>query len=315
MSQAKLSIGMVGLGRMGANMGRRLARAGVRVHGFDASAEAREALRDEPGVQTHASLAELVSALEPAGPADAVRLVWVMLPAGEVTDGALEALWGLLTRGDVVVDGGNANYLDSQRRAAQAAQRGIDFVDCGVSGGVWGLANGYCLSLGGEADAVARVEPFAQRLAPSAGQGWLHCGPSGAGHFVKMIHNGIEYGMMQAIAEGFALLEGRREFDIDLASVAQLWRDGSVIRSWLLDLTADALRDPQALASVAPFVADSGEGRWTVDEAIRQGTPAPVIALALMSRFDSQGRADTGNRLLALMRKGFGGHPVKKGDA
>jgi len=315
MSEGRLSIGMVGLGRMGANMSRRLARAGVRVHGFDASAQAREALRDEQGVQTHAGLAELVSALEPAGAVDAARLVWVMLPAGEVTDGALDALRALLARGDVVVDGGNANYLDSQRRAAQAAQQGIDFVDCGVSGGVWGLANGYCLSLGGETRAIARVEPFAQRLAPSASEGWLHCGPSGAGHFVKMIHNGIEYGMMQAIAEGFALLEGRRDFDIDLAAVANLWRDGSVIRSWLLDLTADALREPQALASVAPFVADSGEGRWTIDEAIRQGTPAPTIALALMSRFDSQGRADTANRLLALMRKGFGGHPVKKDDA
>ena len=315
MTEGKLSIGMVGLGRMGANMSRRLARAGVLVHGFDTSADARAALRDEPGVRTHDSLAQLLDALAPASPGDGARLVWLMLPAGEITDAALDASWPRLARGDVVVDGGNANYRDSQRRAARAAQQGIGFVDCGVSGGVWGLANGYCLSLGGEPRAVACVEPFARLLAPSGDDGWLHCGPSGAGHFVKMIHNGIEYGMMQAIAEGFALLEGRKEFGVDLAGVARLWQQGSVIRSWLLDLTADALREPQALESVAPFVADSGEGRWTIDEAVRQGTPAPVIALALMSRFDSQGRADTANRLLSLMRKGFGGHPVKKGEA
>ena len=315
MTEGKLSIGMVGLGRMGANMSRRLARAGVLVHGFDASADARAALRDEPGVHAHDSLGRLLDALPRAAPGQDARLVWLMLPAGEITDGALAELWTRLSAGDVVVDGGNANYQDSQRRAARAAQQGIGFVDCGVSGGVWGLANGYCLSLGGEPPAVARVEPFARALAPPGDDGWLHCGPSGAGHFVKMIHNGIEYGMMQAIAEGFALLEGRKELDVDLAAVARLWQQGSVIRSWLLDLTADALREPRALASVAPFVADSGEGRWTIDEAVRQGTPAPVIALALMSRFDSQGRADTANRLLSLMRKGFGGHAVKKDGA
>jgi len=216
---------------------------------------------------------------------------------------------------DTIVEGGNSNYLDSQRRASQSASHGIDYLDCGVSGGVWGLANGYCLSFGGSARALERARPFAQALAPEGDDGWMHCGPSGAGHFVKMIHNGIEYGMMQAIAEGFALLEGRREFDLDLARIGRLWQQGSVIRSWLLDLTADALNDPQALDSVAPFVSDSGEGRWTIDEAIRQGTPAPVIALALMSRFDSQGKADTANRLLALMRKGFGGHAIKTDHA
>ncbi len=309
------AIGMVGLGRMGANMARRMARAGVAVHGFDASSAARDALGGEPGVATRDSLTGLLAALPGASPAGPGRLVWLMLPAGEPTDATLGELLPRLVPGDVVIEGGNSNYLDSQRRADQAAKRGIDYVDCGVSGGVWGLANGYCLSLGGAPDAVARVAPFARVLAPQGEQGWMHCGPSGAGHFVKMIHNGIEYGMMQAIAEGFALLEGRRELAIDLAGVAQLWRHGSVIRSWLLDLTADALARPGAMDGLAPVVADSGEGRWTVDEAVRQGTPAPVIALALMSRFDSQGRADAGNRLLALMRQGFGGHAVVKGDA
>ena len=309
------SIGMIGLGRMGANMARRLARAGVAVHGFDAGAPARDALRDETGVLAHDGLDALLAALPAAVRTVPGRLLWLMLPAGEPTDATLRELLPRLAPGDVLIDGGNTNYLDSQRRALKAAESGIGYVDCGVSGGVWGLANGYCLSMGGAPEAVARVAPFARVLAPDPVKGWMHCGPSGAGHFVKMIHNGIEYGMMQAIAEGFALLEGREDLALDLAGVAQLWRNGSVIRSWLLDLTADALAQPGALASVAPVVADSGEGRWTVDEAVRQGTPAPVIALALMSRFDSQGRADAGNRLLALMRKGFGGHPVVKDGA
>jgi 6-phosphogluconate dehydrogenase len=305
----ELSIAMVGLGRMGANMARRLARAGVRVHGYDAAEQARAALADEPGVSVHAELAGALAAARAAG-GEGRGVAWSMLPAGEVTEAALQAMRRSLGRGDVIVEGGNSNYLDSQRRARDAAAVGIGYVDCGVSGGVWGLANGYCLSLGGDDEAVARVLAYARLLAPSPQSGWLHCGPSGAGHFVKMIHNGIEYGMMQAIAEGFALLEGRKELAIDLAAVGELWQHGSVIRSWLLELTAQALAQPGALDSVAPVVADSGEGRWTVDEAVRQGTPAPVIALALMSRFDSQGRADVGNRLLALMRKGFGGHPI-----
>lgn len=303
------AIGMVGLGRMGGNMARRLARGGVRVFGHDADAGARAALADEPGVAVHDTLADLVARLRMhAGPCT----VWSMLPAGTITDDTLARLHDLLTPGDLIVEGGNANYLDSQRRAAEARARGLGYVDCGVSGGVWGLERGYCLSLGGAADDVARLEPFARVLAPAADAGWLHCGPSGAGHFVKMVHNGIEYGMMQAIAEGFALLRGKPEFALDLGAVGALWQQGSVIQSWLLDLTAAALADPEALESVAPFVADSGEGRWTIDEAIRQGTPAPVIALALMSRFDSQGRADVANRLLALMRKGFGGHEPRK---
>jgi 6-phosphogluconate dehydrogenase len=299
------TLAMVGLGRMGANMARRLARGGARVHGFDAQPEARDALADEPGVVRHASLAEAVAALP------VPRTVWLMLPAGEISEAALAELVTRLAPGDLVVDGANANYLESQRHARELEAHGLRFADCGVSGGVWGLANGYCLMYGADAEAAARLAPIARILAPTPDSGWLHCGPPGSGHFVKMIHNGIEYGAMQAYAEGFALLEGKTEFDLDLAAVGELWRHGSVVRSWLLDLTVDALREPGALDAVAPFVADSGEGRWTVDESVRQGTPAPVIALALMSRFASQGRADVGNRLLSLMRKGFGGHAVK----
>jgi 6-phosphogluconate dehydrogenase len=299
------TLAMVGLGRMGANMARRLARGGALVHGFDAQPEARDALADEPGVVRHASLAEAVAALP------VPRTVWLMLPAGEISEAALAELVTRLAPGDLVVDGANANYLESQRHARELEAHGLRFADCGVSGGVWGLANGYCLMYGADAEAAARLAPIARILAPTPDSGWLHCGPPGSGHFVKMIHNGIEYGAMQAYAEGFALLEGKTEFDLDLAAVGELWRHGSVVRSWLLDLTVDALREPGALDAVAPFVADSGEGRWTVDESVRQGTPAPVIALALMSRFASQGRADVGNRLLSLMRKGFGGHAVK----
>jgi 6-phosphogluconate dehydrogenase len=293
---------ILGLGRMGANMARRLARGGITVHGFDPSADARRALSGEAGVRLHADLAASVVA-QPGR-----RLVWLMLPAGAITEQTLGALEALLRPGDVLVDGGNANYLDSQARARQWKARGVDFVDCGVSGGVWGLAEGYCLMAGGEPDAIAALVPLFTVLAPAPERGWLHCGPSGAGHFAKMVHNGIEYGLMQAYAEGFALMAGRPELTPDLGAVAETWRHGSVVRSWLLDLTTTALQDPAAMESVAPVVADSGEGRWTVDESIRQGTPVPVIAAALMARFSSQGKADTGNKLLSLMRKGFGGH-------
>lgn len=307
-------IGMVGLGRMGANMARRLARAGVPVHGHDEAPAARAALGDEPGVRLHATLASLAEGLRGATPAGEPLLVWLMLPAGEPTEQTLMAAAGLLRPGDLIVEGGNANYRDSQRRAGALGQAGVRFVDCGVSGGIWGLEKGYCLSLGGSDDAVAALAPYVRALAPAPDAGWLHCGPSGAGHFVKMIHNGIEYGMMQAIAEGFALLGGRRDLELPLADIAELWRHGSVVRSWLLDLTAGALAEPHAADALAPVVADSGEGRWTLEEAIRQGTPAPVIAASLMSRFDSQGAADPANRLLALMRQAFGGHAVQRGQ-
>jgi 6-phosphogluconate dehydrogenase len=301
-ASASPAITIVGLGRMGANMARRLARGAITVCGFDPSDDARQALADEPGVLLQPTLA--ASVLAQTGR----RRVWLMLPAGEITEQTLAALESLLSPGDVLVDGGNANYLDSQLRARHWKARGVDFVDCGVSGGVWGLKEGYCLMAGGETVAIDALRPLFECLAPAPDRGWVHAGPSGAGHFTKMVHNGIEYGMMQAFAEGFALMQGRPDLTPDLGTIAETWRHGSVVRSWLLDLTTTALQEPGALDAVAPVVADSGEGRWTVDESIRQGTPVPVIAAALMARFSSQGKADTGNKLLSLMRKGFGGH-------
>ena len=301
-----MQIGIVGLGRMGGNMARRLARGGVGVTGFDPDAATRDALAQEGAIGAAASLDALVAALP------APRVVWLMVPAGEPTTRALGELAGRLAPGDLVVDGGNANYKDSQRRAAELAARGLLFADCGVSGGVWGLDNGYALMFGGTGEAAARLEPYARILAPAADRGWLHCGPAGAGHFVKMIHNGIEYGMMQAFAEGFALMKGRPDLELDVAAIAELWRHGSVVRSWLLDLTAEFLREDSELAGIAPVVADSGEGRWTAQEAIEQGVPAPVMSLALMMRFASQDKGEYADRVLAMMRKSFGGHAVGK---
>jgi 6-phosphogluconate dehydrogenase len=299
-----MQIGMVGLGRMGANMARRMARNGAQVAAFDLSPVAREALAQENRVTAHAELKALVAALP------APRVVWVMLPSGEITEQALQTLSALLAKGDVLVDGGNANYKDSQRRAAWIAERGLGFVDAGVSGGVWGLENGYALMLGGTKDAVAKVEPFAKLLAPAPDRGWIHCGPAGSGHYVKMIHNGIEYGMMQAYAEGLSMMKAKAEFGLDLAAITEMWRHGSVVRSWLLDLTADFLKKGQTLESIDPVVADSGEGRWTAIEAVELGVPAPVMSLALMARFASQGQDNYAAKLLAMMRAGFGGHAV-----
>ena len=306
---ASTALGLIGLGRMGGNMARRLARAGVRVVGFDATPGAADGLAAEGVLHAAATPDALVAALP------SPRVVWLMVPAGDATETTIEALSTRLAPGDTLVDGGNANNKDSQRRARALAQRGVGFVDCGVSGGVWGLEQGYALMFGGSNDAARAVEPFARILAPASDRGWLHCGPAGAGHFAKMIHNGIEYGMMQAYAEGFALVAGKREFGIDVAKLAETWRHGSVVRSWLLDLTADFLARDAAMEGVAPHVADSGEGRWTVAEAIEQGVPAPVLALALMNRFDSQGRGDYANRMLAKMRQAFGGHAVRDAGA
>jgi 6-phosphogluconate dehydrogenase len=304
-----MQIGIVGLGRMGGNMARRLARSGVEVIGFDEDAKALVALAGESVLEAAPSLVALTHRLT------APRVVWLMLPAGRVTELAVEDVWPELSRGDVIVDGGNANYKDSQRRGAALASAGIGFVDCGVSGGVWGLDNGYALMFGGSDEAAARVEPFAKILAPAVDAGWLHCGPCGAGHFTKMIHNGIEYGMMQAYAEGIALIKGKTDLGIDVAAVAEMWRHGSVVRSWLLDLIAEFLQRDVDLDDIAPVVADSGEGRWTAQEAIEQGVPAPVMSLALMMRFASQGKSDYADKLLAMMRKGFGGHAVAAKDA
>jgi len=303
-----MNIGMVGLGRMGANMARRLARGGAHVAAFDVSPLARSALAQERSVTAHAELATLVEALP------VPRVAWSMLPSGEITEQALRTMATLLAPGDVLVDGGNANYKDSQRRAAWLHERNIGFVDAGVSGGVWGLENGYALMLGGTKLAVARVEPFAKLLAPAADRGWMHCGPAGSGHYVKMIHNGIEYGMMQAYAERLSMMKAKSEFDLDLGAITEMWRHGSVVRSWLLDLTADFLKKGQTLESIEPIVADSGEGRWTAIEAIELGVPAPVMSLALMARFASQGHDAYASKLLAMMRAGFGGHPVQSAE-
>ena len=303
MSQAK-RIGMIGLGRMGANMARRLARGGAQVIAWDRVAGARRALARERRVAVAPDLAALVQGLK------APRVIWLMLPAGKASETLLARLVPMLTRGDVLVDGANAHYKDSMRRAAELAAHNLHYVDAGVSGGVWGLANGYTIMLGGEARAVRRVATFAKLLAPP--KGWLHCGPSGAGHYVKMVHNGIEYGLMQAYAEGFALLAGKREFALDTAAVAELWRHGSVVRSWLLDLLAENLKRDAVLEHIAPMVADSGEGRWTAIEAVELGVPAPVISLALAMRFASQGQGEYGAKQLAQLRASFGGHAVRK---
>ncbi|MGQ9685605.1 MAG: phosphogluconate dehydrogenase (NAD(+)-dependent, decarboxylating) [Thiobacillaceae bacterium] len=301
-----MQIGLYGLGRMGGNMAKRLSRGGVRVLAHNRSFEvARKIADEEAHIAACRSLEEMVAGLP------APRVVWLMLPAGEATELAVNTLSDMLSPGDLLVDGANGYYKDAQRRALVAEGRGLDFVDVGVSGGIWGLDNGYCLMAGGRQEAVQRLVPYLKILAPAPDRGWLHVGPSGAGQFVKMVHNGIEYGMMQAFAEGFALMQAKEEYGLDLAAIAELWRHGSVVRSWLLDLTADFLKADQTLADIEPFVADSGEGRWTALEAVDQGVPTPVMSLALMMRFASQGRNDYANKLLAMMRKGFGGHAVK----
>jgi len=301
-----MDIGIFGLGRMGANMARRLARGGVRVLAYDRERAAREALAGEAGVECVEGLAALCAQLE------GERVILLMLPAGALTEDALRELLPLLSAGDTLVDGGNAFYKDSMRRAMDLSQQGLRYIDAGVSGGVHGLEHGYCLMLGGTPRSIEIFEPCARILAPGPERGWLHCGPAGAGHYAKMIHNGIEYGMMQALAEGFALLEARQDFGFDAGRLAETWRHGSVIRSWLLDLCAEMLQRDDALEGVAPVVADSGEGRWAALESIELGVPAPVLTMALMGRFSSQGRSDYARKLLAMMRAGFGGHAVTK---
>jgi 6-phosphogluconate dehydrogenase len=301
-----MELAMIGLGRMGANMAERLVRGGHAVRGYDPGEAARQQA-EARGIVPHANLQNAVAALPTP------RVVWLMVPAGQVVDDTLEQLRPLLSAGDTVIDGGNSNYKDTQRRAALLADAGIHYVDCGTSGGVWGLAEGYSLMIGGDADAVARLQPVFATLAPTPQTGWGRVGPSGAGHFAKMVHNGIEYGMMQAYAEGFAILEKKEAMDFDLGALAEIWRHGSVVRSWLLDLTADALKKNPEMAGIAPYVADSGEGRWTVAEAIDLNVSAPVITLSLLERLRSRDDDSYADKLLSAMRNEFGGHAVKKG--
>lgn len=299
-----MQIGMIGLGRMGANMAQRLLLGGHTVVGFDPAEAARTALAAK-GAGTAASLEALVAALT------APRVVWLMVPAGAITDGTVTALTALLSTGDTIIDGGNSNYRDTQRRAAAVAKNKINYVDSGTSGGVWGLAEGYSLMIGGDEAVVERLKPIFETLAPAADRGWGRVGAVGSGHYTKMIHNGIEYGMMQAYAEGFSILQHKAEFNLDLRQVAEIWRYGSVVRSWLLDLISNALEKNPTLKGIAPFVADSGEGRWTVAEAIELGVPASVITLSLLERLRSRDADSFSDKLLAAMRNQFGGHPIK----
>lgn len=301
-----MRIAIIGLGKMGGNMARRLLRKGIEVVGYNRSSEVIATLQQEEGLLPATSLVNAVEQLS------APRIVWLMLPAGGATETTLQELIPLLNNGDIVIDGGNANYLDSQRRGAELATHGIGFIDAGTSGGVWGLENGYCMMVGGSEADVARLEPVLKALAPAEDKGWARMGPIGSGHYTKMVHNGIEYGMMQAFAEGFDLLRSKKEFDLDLASVSEIWRHGSVVRSWLLDLIAEALAQEPDMNAIAPVVPDSGEGRWTVVEAVEQGVSLPVITLALQARFASQDSEGYQARLLSVMRNAFGGHAVIK---
>ncbi len=300
-----MELAMIGLGKMGANMSTRLTQGGHHVVGYDPNdAAVKEAMTS--GTEGTHSLKEAIGKLK------APRIVWSMVPAGKITDETIEQLANLLGQGDVVVDGGNSNYKDSIRHAALLEKKGIEFVDCGTSGGIWGLKEGYSLMIGGKPDVVEKLRPIFETLAPAADKGWGRVGPCGAGHFTKMVHNGIEYGLMEAFAEGFSILKAKEEFELDLAQVAHVWQYGSVVRSWLLDLAARALDEDTELADIKPWVADSGEGRWTVSESIDLNVPAPIIMLALEMRLVSRDEENYTARMLAALRNQFGGHAVKK---
>ena len=300
---------MIGLGRMGANMAQRLMRGGHKVVGYDPADAARTAL-EQKGAESAASLGEL------AGKLKAPRIVWLMVPAGAITDSTITSLLPLLAAGDTIIDGGNSNYRDTQRRAAAVAQRQIHYVDSGTSGGVWGLAEGYSLMIGGDEAVVERLRPIFEALAPAPDRGWGRVGAVGSGHYTKMIHNGIEYGLMQAYGEGFDILKNaniealppQHRFDLDIADIAEVWRRGSVIPSWLLDLTASALARNDTLDNYSGFVEDSGEGRWTVNAAIDEAVPAEVLTAALFARFRSRKEHTFAEKILSAMREGFGGH-------
>jgi 6-phosphogluconate dehydrogenase len=301
--EATMELGMIGLGRMGANMTERLVRGGHRVVSYDRSAEAIQRVVDIGGVGAH-SLADFVKQLTPP------RVIWMMVPSGAPVDQTIEQLLPNLFKGDILIDGGNSNYKDSIRRAEKISVQGMHFIDAGTSGGIWGLENGYCMMVGGEKEIVERLAPIFTTLAPA--NGYLHVGPNGAGHFVKMIHNGIEYGMLQAYGEGFELLKAS-QFDLDLAQISHLWNQGSVVRSWLLELAENAFEKDPKLSSIKGYVEDSGEGRWTVEEAIDKSVPAPVLMLSLFARFGSRQEDSFSAKFVAALRNEFGGHAVKKG--
>jgi 6-phosphogluconate dehydrogenase len=300
-----MQIAMVGLGKMGANMVKRLLRGGHEVIAFDLNEDAvRNAEGDGAiGARTLDEVAQKLTA---------PRAIWVMVPSGDPTEQTVMSLAEKLSAGDVIIDGGNSNYKETMRRAEVVKAKGLHFVDVGTSGGVWGLAEGYSMMIGGEKEIVERLRPIFETLAPGADSGWGYVGPSGSGHFVKMVHNGIEYGLMQAYAEGFEIMRAKQEFNLDLHQIAEIWRNGSVVRSWLLDLTANALKDDPELPGIKGWVADSGEGRWTVFESIDQDVPAPVIIMSLLMRFVSRQEDSYSAKLLAAMRNQFGGHAVKK---
>ena len=302
-----MKIAMLGLGKMGGNMSARLIRNGVSVVGYDNNQSLVEELVKTENLIGATSIKDTLSKL------DEQKIIWMMLPAGEITQNQINELIPLLSPGDIIIDGGNSNYKHSVKRGKMLEENEIGFMDCGTSGGVWGLDNGYCLMVGATTEVAKAVEPILRALAVTPQTGWLHAGPVGSGHFTKMIHNGIEYGMMESFAEGLELLKGKEEFNLDIAQITELWRHGSVVRSWLLDLTAEALKADQTMDEIAPYVADSGEGRWTVVESIEQGIPCPVLTLALQVRFRSQEKQKGyGYKVLSTMRNAFGGHLMKK---
>ena len=300
-----MEMGMIGLGRMGSNMVRRLLAGSHRLVVYDPVSQAVEAIVEQGAVGA-ASIADM------AGKLSQPRAIWLMVPSGEPTESTINAIAAELSPGDIIIDGGNSYYKDSMRRAATLAEKGLLFLDAGTSGGIWGLKEGYCLMVGGDQKAYRQIEPIIQTLAPSSGHGYGHVGPSGAGHFVKMVHNGIEYGLMQAYAEGFELMRAKQDFALDLPLVAEIWRHGSVVRSWLLDLVAAALEKEPDLDSIQAYVEDSGEGRWTVQESIDLDVPVPVIAQALQARFRSRQEQPFSAKLLAALRQQFGGHAVRE---
>ncbi len=302
-----MQVGMVGLGKMGGNMTSRLLKGGHEVVVIDRNQAAINKAESE-GADGADSLEGLVGKLKTP------RTVWIMVQAGDPTESLLNELGELLTEGDTVIDGGNSNYKDTQRRAVELKEKGISLVDVGTSGGIWGLAEGYSMMIGGEASKVKQLQSIFETLAPGENTGWGRVGSNGAGHFVKMVHNGIEYGLMQAYAEGFEIMRAKEEYDLDLYNIAEIWRFGSVVRSWLLDLTAEALKDDADLSDVKDWVADSGEGRWTVAEAIDLDIPAPVITLSLMMRLVSRQDERYSAKLLAAIRNQFGGHAIKRED-